>query len=309
MTTVLVTGASGFIGSHLVPELARRGYTVVGTYFHQDEKRHAAADWRMWTLSDGAALERILAEVRPSSIIHLASPSHVPTSSRDPEGTIDAILKANVRFCAAVAAASFVERLVYVSSAEVYGRPRDESALVTEDHPTRPRSMYGICKLAAALWFQEALSERAIVLRPFNQIGPGQSPRFAISSFAHQIADMKLNRQPPTLVTGNIDVVRDWTDVRESVVAHVLALEKGRPGETYNICSGRGIALRALVEAMARAAGIPLELQVDPTRLRPGEPLRFVGDGDKLRRTTGWHATGDATVAAVEAVQAAIAEG
>jgi len=124
--------------------------------------------------------------------------------------------------------------------------------------------------------------------RPFNQIGPGQDKRFAIADFAHQIVDIRRGRRPPFLVTGNLDVTRDFTDIRDAIRAYRMLLEKGQNGEIYNICSGQEYSLRSLAENLLQIAGVHAELQIDTARLRPMEQRRVIGDLSKINALLGW---------------------
>lgn len=303
MTRVLVTGGSGFIGRHLINALLQRGHDVSATYFADSEHREPQATWHRWSLSEPQALSQVLEQTRPQHVYHLASPAHVPSTSADPVGTVQTILGASVAI-AAVLKASEVERVLFASSAEVYGAPSDTMPLTEQTLPN-PTTIYGICKLAAAQWFLSALDSRAVVVRPFNQIGPHQSPQFAIGSFARQIAQIAAGKAEPVLHVGNLNVVRDFIDVRDSVVAHIAALESGIGGATYNICSGEGTSLKAVVESMIEAAGLPIAIHVDPSKVRAGEHAYMVGARDALTRVSGWKPVSTPLRAAYEAVIAA----
>jgi len=158
-------------------------------------------------------------------------------------------------------------------------------------NPLRPRSPYAVSKIAAeALCYQWSQTHgfRVVLTRPFNQIGPRQNLQFAVADFARQIVDIRRGRRAPILVTGNLDVTRDFTDVRDVVHAYHMFLTKGRNGEIYNICSGRERSLRSIVDALLRIAGVQAEIQVDADRLRPSEQRRMVGDPRKIRDFIGW---------------------
>jgi GDP-4-dehydro-6-deoxy-D-mannose reductase len=300
----LVTGASGFVGRHVVRALLDRGYDVVGTHApgHPPAAIENAARGALvpWSLDE--PIVDLLRRVRPDHVYHLASPAHVPSAEQDRQRTIDHVLSASVRLLDAVRLMPSIRRVLYVSSAEVYAPPRDDRPL-DEHAPQEPRSLYGVCKAAASQWLLAQAPDLVTVVRPFNQIGPGQSPLFAVASFAAQLAEIAQGKRAPELRVGNIDVERDFSDVRDTALAHVLALEKGAPGDTYNIASGKGRKLRALIDAMIARLGRPVEIAVDPARLRPGEPPHIVGDAALLMRTTGWAPTSSAEAAAVRAFE------
>jgi GDP-4-dehydro-6-deoxy-D-mannose reductase len=165
-------------------------------------------------------------------------------------------------------------------------------------------SAYGICKAAATQWVATMAKDFAVCVRPFNQIGPHQSPRFAVASFAHQIAAIARGEAAPILRVGNLDVERDFIHVADSSLAHIMALEKGEPGQIYNIASGEATCLRILVDHMIALSGVRIDIEVDPARLRTGDLRRIVGDATKLRAATGWKAKCTAFDAAADALRA-----
>ncbi len=302
MPTALVTGASGFVGSHLCEVLLARGVRVIGTFQPGFPAAAKHIEWVPWSLGDQVTLRNVLREHKPSHVYHLASPAHVPTAGQNPSGTIDAILTSTVKLLEVVREARSVERLLYASSAEVYAEPKDATPLA-EDALIDPRSIYGICKSAASQWLMAQAPDLVTVVRPFNQIGPGQSPAFAIASFAEQLARIERKEAEPLLQVGNLDVVRDFSDVRDSALAHVLAAEKGRAGVTYNIASGVPTRVRDLLEAMLRVLSVKVSVDVDPRRVRPNEPPVIVGDATLIRRTTGWKPMSSAAEAALAALR------
>ena len=160
-----------------------------------------------------------------------------------------------------------------------------------EDHPLRPRNPYAVSKVAAEAlcyqWSQTAGFE-IVMVRPFNHIGPSQSPRFAIADFARQVTEIRLGRRAPVLQVGDIDVTRDFTDVRDVVRAYGLLLERGRNGGIYNICSGREYSIRDLLQQLITLAGIDATIEQDPARLRRAEQRRMVASFEALHRDTGW---------------------
>jgi GDP-4-dehydro-6-deoxy-D-mannose reductase len=191
----------------------------------------------------------------------------------------------------ALSASGFQGVFVYIGSADVYGRVSEAELPARETYPLRPRSPYAVSKAAAeALCYQWSQTEsfRIVLTRPFNQIGPKQNSRFAVAGFAKQIVEIRRGARPPVLVTGDLDVTRDFTDVRDAVRAYRLLLEKGENGEVYNICSGRERSLRSLAVGLLRIAGVQAELQIDSALLRANEQRRMVGDPTKINEGLGW---------------------
>jgi GDP-4-dehydro-6-deoxy-D-mannose reductase len=191
----------------------------------------------------------------------------------------------------ALSSAGFRGVFVYVGSADVYGKTPEAELPAIEAQPLRPLSPYAVSKVAAeALCYQWSQKERfrIVLARPFSMIGPGQDYRFAIPGFARQIVEIRQGKRPPVLLTGDLDVTRDFTDVRDGIRAYRMLLEHGENGEIYNVCSGREHSLRSLVEQMLEVAGVDAQMHIDPCRLRSSEQRRMSGDPAKIRELAGW---------------------
>jgi GDP-4-dehydro-6-deoxy-D-mannose reductase len=191
----------------------------------------------------------------------------------------------------ALKAVGFNGRFLFVGSGDCYGIVTPEALPIGEVHPLRPRSPYAVSKAAAeALCYQWSQSEtmEIVMTRSFNHIGPGQSERFVISDFARQVVEIRKGARAATIRTGDIDVTRDFTDVRDVVRAYLLLLEAGAGGEVYNVCSGSERSIRALLDRLLQLAGVEATIEQDPARLRPSEQRRVFGDPRKLERDTGW---------------------
>jgi GDP-4-dehydro-6-deoxy-D-mannose reductase len=275
---LLVTGDSGFIGRHF-----RSKYGGVGF-----EDAEGPVD-----LCDERRVRLAVASIAPRAVLHLAAQSSVPDSVARPQETYNINFVGTLNLLQALQAMEFRGAFVYVSSADVYGHVEEEHLPVRETTPVRPRSPYAASKLAAeALCYQQGRMHgfRVVIVRPFNQIGPGQDGRFALPNFARQIAEIRAGRRPAKLVGGDLSTTRDFTDVRDTVRGLDAILERGRDGETYNLCSGRERSLYSMVTELLEIAGVEAELEVDPERLRPNDLRRMVGDAGKLREHTGWTA-------------------
>lgn len=227
----------------------------------------------------------------PDAVIHLAGQTFVPEAFRDPARTFDINLLGTLNLLQALKARGFKGPFLYVSSGDVYGQV-DESALpITEQQPPCPRNPYAVSKLSAEyLSLQWGLSEgwSVLVARPFNHIGTGQKDSFVIASAARQINRIKQGLQAPQLEVGDIDVTRDFLDVDDVVSAYFALLEKGTPGQVYNICSGHEQSIRSLIEQMGDLAEVELQLVQDPARMRRADQRRVCGSHQRLARTTGW---------------------
>lgn len=242
-------------------------------------------------LRDGAALAPLMQQLRPGWVFHLAALSSPAASWDDPGGTIatNAIMQGNL--LSSLIALEPMPRVLIVGSGDEYGQPPGRARRLSETAPLRPMTPYGVSKVAQdLLGLQYFLSHRLPVIRvrPFNHAGPRQSPDFAIASFAQQIARIERGSQPPALKVGNLDARRDFTDVRDIARAYLLAIEKGKPGEVYNIGSGKAPRLREIVDLLLKQTSVKVKLEVDATRKRAAEAPVYLCDSSRFRRLTGW---------------------
>jgi GDP-4-dehydro-6-deoxy-D-mannose reductase len=293
---VLVTGLGGFAGTHLHRALAARGAEVRGYGLGAPPAAAGGpplAGWRAGDVLDHEALGAAVADARPTHVVHLAGQASAALSYERPVETYRANAIGTWQVLDAVAAHAPRARVLVVGSGEVYG-PQPEGSRVAEDAPFRPVSPYALSKAAA-----DALSDAfarthglaVIRTRSFGHTGPGQSPAFAIPSFARQIADIEAGRSAPVLRVGNLEVTRDLTDVRDVVEAYLTLLERGRPGAAYNVCRGEGRRLTQVVADMVARARATIRIELDPSRVRPADLPYLVGDPAAIARDTGWSAT------------------
>jgi GDP-4-dehydro-6-deoxy-D-mannose reductase len=289
---VLVSGAGGFVGGHLVTALHARGHEVIAAdrTLRGDDIETLPLD-----VTDALAVRGAVELARPDAIAHLAAQAFVPASLADPEGTFDVNANGTLRLLEATRALADrggpSPRVLVVSSGDVYGaQPRDAFPLRETTAPL-PRSPYAASKIAAealALAYARAWDVDAVVTRAFNHIGPGQDERFGVVAFALQIARVAAGAAPRVLV-GNLDASRDFLDVRDVCDAYVLLLEgRGAAGEIYNVCSGTATTMREILRRLIELAHVPVEVRDDPARMRPADVALSVGDASKLREATGW---------------------
>lgn len=277
----LITGAGGFVGPHLAAHLQDEGDGVVPLDLRNGPD-----------LRDGPGWIDAVRESQPDVIYHLAGLSDVGGSWNDPPTTFEINALGTVIVLEAARLAG-TARVVVVSSADVYGVVSPEELPLSETHPARPRSPYGASKLAAeaaALQYDRGHGLDVVVVRPFNHLGPGQSPRFAAAAFADQIAaaEARTDGEPAVLRHGDLTPRRDMTDVRDVVRAYRLVAEHGRPGEIYNVCSGRSIAMQEVLDALLAASQGRMITETDPALVRPVEVPVHQGSFAKLEAATGW---------------------
>lgn len=286
MKRLFLTGHEGFVGQTL-----RSLFTAPGSRVRDVEVVLPAA---RYDLRDPASLERALPADALDCVIHLAAQSFVPESFRDPRRTYDVNFLGTLNLFQALKNRGFAGRVLYVSSAEVYGQVDPGEMPIDERRAPRPRSPYGVSKVAAEALcgqWRETEGLDVVVARPFNHIGPGQTDRFVVASFTRQVAEIKLGQRPPVIEIGDVEVTRDFTDARDVVEAYLLLLERGAAGEIYNICSGREVWIRDLLPTLFELAGVEAKIAQDPARLRPAEQKRLLGSYEKLHRCTGWAPT------------------
>jgi GDP-4-dehydro-6-deoxy-D-mannose reductase len=280
----LVTGAGGFVGRHLIEHLTAIGDDVVAV------DRATGPD----LLDQQGWIDRFT-DQRPEVVYHLAGRSDVGASWQEPTATIATNVLGTTSVLEAARRAGS-DRVVVISSADVYGPVGPDELPLTEDRQLRPRSPYGASKQAAedvALQYQRGHGLDVVVVRPFNHIGPGQSPRFAAAAFAEQIAEAELSEtgSPHSLRHGNLTARRDLTDVRDVVRAYRLLADKGQPGEIYNVCSHRAVAMSDLLDSLLTLTAAPVVPETDPSLLRPVEVPVLCGSFAKLQAATGWQPT------------------
>lgn len=286
----IVTGASGFVGRHLRSHLLEHGDSVSGLDMVESdgvaEVNILGADCVLKAFQDAKASGN---DEDDLAVYHLAAVSHVGASWDNPAETwqINAIGTVNVL---AAARAVGAHRVLVVASSEVYGTVRPEQCPVDESCELRPTSPYGASKAAADIaalqaWLGAGLP--TIRVRAFNHTGPGQSPAFLLPALAQRIAAAERNGES-SIAIGNLDAIRDISDVRDVVRAYRLLAERGRPGEAYHVCSGDGHSVRELAEMLLAASPNVNELAVDPTLVRAVEIPVLVGSNAKLRQEIGW---------------------
>jgi GDP-4-dehydro-6-deoxy-D-mannose reductase len=275
----LITGAGGFVGHHLARHLEAAGDDVVGT-----DRSHDGCD-----ILDAPALLELFRRVRPVAVYHLAGASDVGGSWSTPQATFRANAEGTLNILWA-ARETEVDRVLTVGSADVYGKVDPVDLPLTESAPLKPVSPYAASKVAAdyvALQSFLGFGQDVVRARPFNHLGPGQTDRFVAPALAGRIAANERSGETKVKV-GNLSPKRDFTDVRDVVRAYRLLMERGEPGEVYNVCSGVDLAVQDLADQLLAQARIPLRFETDPELLRPVEVPVLRGSYQRLHEATGW---------------------
>ncbi|MBI4513260.1 MAG: GDP-mannose 4,6-dehydratase [Gemmatimonadetes bacterium] len=300
----LVTGADGFAGQHLIAHLLATGREVVGavkglpprltTLSPEDAARVA---WVPFDLEDRESVRSVVLGHRVSEVYHLAAVTSVARSWSDAAVAFRVNAIGTLWLLESLADAlrsGFSDpKIVITGSAEVYGASAEERLPLTEDAPLKPLSPYAVSKAVQellALQCHRAWGCRVVVTRSFNHTGPGQRPPFVAAELADQVARLARAGRRGAIVVGNVEVRRDFSDVRDVVRAYKLLVERGEPGAVYNVCSGVSVSIRELLGLLAQIAGIEVECRVDPSRLRPADVPEFYGSPRALEAATGWRA-------------------
>jgi GDP-4-dehydro-6-deoxy-D-mannose reductase len=279
MPAALITGVSGFVGSHLAEATKLAGFTVVGL----DVKGTPSPV----DLRDVERIRSLVREARPEVVFHLAGLLRAPS----PAALYESNVSGTVNLLEALVAEGLSPRVVVASSSAVYGSPADDN-LLTEASPLRPLTHYGASKAAqehAALAFFSTAKLQVMIARIFNIVGPGQPATLAAGAFAEQVASAErtMNRE---LKVGDLSGARDFVDVRDVARAYLALARSGQPGEIYNVCSSQRTPMQSCVDTLVSLASVRLAVVHDPTRARTNDVRAQIGDPARIRATTGWRA-------------------
>ena len=284
---ILVTGVSGFVGRLLAARLIAQGHELWGLDLNLEatpDGVHSAE----WDLTQTEGLADLLAQIHPEAVAHLAAQASPAAALADPAATFDINVGGSFNLFEAMRSAIPEARLLFISSSEVYG-PSDHPHL--EDETPAPTGPYGASKATAEIWALQAWrawKQPVIVARSFPHSGPGQRPDFALPAFARQIARVEAGLQDPVIRVGNLEARRDWLAVEDVVDVYLGLIERGQPGEIYNVCSGIDHSVREALDYLVGRAKIRTRIEIDPALLRPVDLPRLSGDAGKLRNSLNW---------------------
>jgi GDP-4-dehydro-6-deoxy-D-mannose reductase len=294
---VLITGITGFAGSHLAEYCLDRGdVEVFGTARWRSRMDNVAGIVDDITLvdcdlKDSVAVRHCLLEVKPEYIFHLAAQSFVPTSWKAPIETMVTNVVGQLNIFEALRELKLDSRIQLACSSEEYGMVYEDEIPINESNPLRPLSPYGVSKVAQDLLgyqYHQSYGLHAVRTRGFNHTGPRRGDVFVSSNFSRQIAMIEKGKQEPVLKVGNLDARRDFTDVRDMIKGYWLALDKGVPGEVYNIGSGKDVTIRKMLDILLGFSSIDIEVRQDPDRMRPSDVEVLRADNTKFCELTGW---------------------
>ncbi|HZY44281.1 MAG TPA: GDP-mannose 4,6-dehydratase [Anaerolineae bacterium] len=290
----LITGAAGFVGSHLADVIhTETDWQIWGTILGVEDPRSVPVDGSILKvdLRDPDQVRAAIEQAQPDFIFHLAGQAYVPQSWNDPWATYETNIRSQLNLLQAVSAIGLRPKIMVVGSNEEYGWVSESDLPIDEDTPLRPNSPYSVSKIAQDFMGLQYFLDRdlpVVRVRPFNHIGPRQNERFVAPSFAKQIIEIERGLKPPVLKLGYMSARRDFTDVRDMCRAYILAVQKGEPGEMFNIGSGQARSVRELLDMMLAHSSIKVTEEADPSKMRLSDVPVSYCDPTKFKQRTGW---------------------
>ncbi len=290
---VLITGINGFAGGYLATYLTQKRPAALYGIDISPKRLTDEFEAKIFVgnLLDEAFVKDVLAQVRPDAIYHLAGQASVSSAWTQPWRTFELNVHPQLNLFKGMVELGLKTRFLSVTSSKVYSHSCNAKVPFVEDEPVCPDNPYSLSKVTEDLMaFQYHLSHNLQVIRarPFNHIGPRQRPDFVTAAFAKQIAQAEAGLTPPVIKVGNLSAARDFSDVRDVVRAYVMLVEKGRPGQAYNIGSGRAVIIQDVLDRLIALSRIKIKVEQDPKRMRPvDQPLSY-GDTGKIRHEIGW---------------------
>lgn len=299
MNKYLITGFSGFVGRHFVEYLENnekdclvKGLDIHNPDFEFDQYKNVKISFEKTDLLFKDQVEYIIHEFQPNYILHLASFSSVAFSWKEPVQSFQNNTNIFLNLIDAVRKLNIDTRILSIGSSEEYGNVNDEDLPLREDHKLSPISPYAVARISQEYLsgvYIDGYGMDIVLTRSFNHIGPMQKSIFVVSSLAKQLVELKKSgKNKGPVVTGDVSIVRDFTDVRDVVRAYYLLLKEGKKGHVYNVCSGTGISLKDLIDIMARHLNIEVDIIIDNRLIRPADNKRIIGSNEKIKRELGW---------------------
>lgn len=299
MKKYLITGYSGFVSRHFLEYLDKnetnasiKGLDVQKPEFSHSSYKNIRLDFEKIDLLDRDRIESIIFNFQPDYIVHLASYSSVAFSWKEPILSFQNNMNIYLNLLESIRKLNLPARILSIGSSEEYGNVDEKTLPLTEAHVPRPVSPYAVARVSQEMIskvYVDGYGLDIVMTRSFNHIGPFQRDTFVISSFAKQLVEIKKSgKSSGELVTGDTSIVRDFTDVRDVVVAYDLLLKKGKPGEIYNVCSGKGTSLNDVIGIMAKILDLTIHIQVNEKLVRPSDNRIIIGSNERIKKDIGW---------------------
>jgi len=293
----LIIGAAGFVGGYLSEELLRNGYEVYLTKLEFEKIEKSAATVYNMDVTSVTETDAVIADIKPDVVFHLAAQSSVKLSWEKPYLTLNVniIGALNVlEACRRLTETGKKTKVLLIGSAEEYGKVTPEQCPIKEELQCAPKNLYALSKLTQnglGKIYSESFGMDIITVRAFNHTGPKQAPAFVLADFCKQVAEIEAGEREAVISVGNLEAMRDFTDVRDIVKAYLLLSEKGKSGQTYNVGRGEAVKISALLDMLLKEAKCPIEVRRDEGRMRPSDVPLHVADTTKIRSDTGWQPT------------------
>lgn len=295
MKKALIIGAAGFVGRYLAENLQTEyGYKVIATKLPYEKLEIKDTEVLNLDILNKEEIVTLLFKVRPDYIFHLAAQSSVGVSWKHPDMTIDINIKGSVYVMDAIRELYYKPKVLLIGSGEEYGHIKEDETPISEDNMVRPGNIYAatkVCQNMIGSIYAKAYDMDLMMVRAFNHIGPTQAPMFVVADFCKQVAEIEKGLRPPIMYVGNLDAQRDFTDVRDVARAYSLLIQKGTPGETYNVGSGNAISIKKILDMIILLSDKEIRVEVDPNKLRPIDVAIIEADTTKLKTTTEWKQT------------------
>jgi len=291
--TYLITGASGFVGGHLLAHLLKTDpELIIGTCRKPcDNPFGPKVQFESLDLNDQKGISKLILKYKPTKIVHLAAESSVQYSWDHPTKSFNNNVNIFLNVLEAIRLNKHECRILSIGSSECYGIVQKSDLPLDEKTTLNPVSPYAVARVAQELLckvYTDSYGLDIVLTRSFNHFGPGQDKRFVIPAFVRQVVERKKNNSKEPIKTGNLEIVRDFLDVRDVVRAYSLLLERGKTGEVYNICRGDGFSLKQILDQIGEIAEFPVETRVDPALIRPNDNPVIIGNNKKIREQIGW---------------------
>jgi len=297
MERVLITGITGFVGSHLSELLLEKNFKVYGIERWRSKTENVEHIKKKLKLieadiRDAHSVEKVISDVEPHLIFHLAAQSFVPMSWNAPADTITTNVIGTINLFEAVRKSKCDPRIQVAGSSEEYGLVYPDEVPIKETNPLRPLSPYGVSKVAQdrlSFQYHKSYGLKIVITRAFNHTGPRRGEVFVTSNFSKQVASIERGIQKPTIKVGNLNAKRDFSDVRDVVNAYWIAIKKCKPGEVYNICSGNSRTIQSVLDLVLKMSkNKNIKIEKDSSRMRPSDVEILQGDYTKFSEATGW---------------------
>ncbi len=287
----LIIGGAGFVGTYLIDHLYQNGWSVIATKMPDQNIDYRGIEIYNLNILNKEDIIELLEKTKPQYIFHLAAQSSVALSWENPKLTIDVNIQGSVNVLESLRCLSFKPRILLIGSGEEYGNINISDIPITEETPQRPSNLY-----AATKTFQNMVGKiyaasyglEIMMVRAFNHIGPKQSPSFVVSDFCKQVAEIEKGLKEPIIKVGNLNVKRDFTDVRDVVRAYYLLIQNGNKGESYNVGSGKSIEINTILKNILSLSDSKIKVFIDESKIRPTDTPIIEADITKLKECTGW---------------------